>query len=206
MSAPAHPRLPGRLVPADELVDQPEPWPLIERREVFDSPRFTAQVDTIEDPSGAHAERFWVRPKDAVAVLAVDEDGRVLLVRQYRHPMGGRIVEIPAGALDVEGEAPEDAARRELAEEADLTASTWTKLAEAISSPGYTSERMTIYRATGLEPVPEGSRHAREGEEAGMEQWWVPLDTALAAMAAGQFADLTTYVALLTHAQGIVGS
>lgn len=206
MTAVAHPRLPGQVLQDADLGDVTDPWPVVERRELFRSARFEAHLDTIEGADGERAERFCVRPKDAIAILAVDEDGRVLLVRQYRHPMGGRIVEIPAGALDVEGEGPEDAARRELVEEADMTARTWTRLAEGISSPGYTSERITIYRATDLEPVPDADRHVRQAEEAGIEQWWVPLDTALASMRAGRFGDLTTYVALLTRAQGIVAS
>lgn len=206
MSAGSHPRLPGRLAEGAELADAlAEPWRVVQTREVYRSGYLDADLDTIRGPNGEEADRIVIRPRGAVAILPVDEDGRVLLLRQYRHAIGGRVLEIPAGTLDVEGEDPLDAARRELAEEADLNAGSWTKLGEAISSPGYTTERMIIYRASDLEPVPEGERYERQGEEASLEQWWISLDEALAAIEDGRLCDATAQIALLTHARGIVG-
>lgn len=202
----AHPRLPGLLTPGSAVADAlAEPWPVVRTREVYRSGYLDADLDTIRGPDGSQADRIVIRPRGAVAILAVDEEGRVLLLRQYRHPIGGRVLEVPAGTLDVEGEDPLDAARRELAEEADLTARSWTKLVESLSSPGYTSERMIIYRATDLEPVPEAERFEREAEEAGLEHWWMSLDDALAAIEDGRLCDATAQIALLTHARGIVG-
>ncbi|WP_022883094.1 NUDIX domain-containing protein [Gryllotalpicola ginsengisoli] len=118
--------------------------------------------------------REFIAHTGAVAVLALDEQGRVLLIRQYRHPIRQREWEIPAGLLDVAGESPLAAAQRELAEEADLTAAEWNVLAEFCSSPGSSSELIRIYLARGINAT--GAAFARTEEEADIEVAWVDLD------------------------------
>lgn len=109
----------------------------------------------------------------AVAVLALDDDDRMLLIRQYRHPVRQRDWEIPAGLLDMPGEPPLTAAQRELGEEADLAATDWSVLAEFLNSPGGSSETIRVYLARGLSALPAFERH---DEEADIEVAWAPLD------------------------------
>ncbi|GEN79172.1 NUDIX domain-containing protein [Actinotalea fermentans] len=144
--------------------------------------------------------REYVRHPGAVAVIALDDDDRVLLLRQYRHPAGAELWEPPAGLLDVPGEDPVAAARRELAEEADLTASQWWLLAEYLTSPGGSDESLRVYLARGLAEVPAAERHHREDEEADMEPVWVPLDDAVTAVLAGRLRNPSTAVGVLAAA------
>ncbi|WP_293785620.1 NUDIX domain-containing protein, partial [uncultured Aeromicrobium sp.] len=110
MTVRSHPRLPGQL--ADHLADAPAGWPVARSATAFSNGYLDVTLDTIVGPDGQEHERVVVRPRGAVAVLAIDEDDRVLLVEQYRHPVGQRLVEIPAGTLDVDGEHPAEAAAR----------------------------------------------------------------------------------------------
>ncbi|HYN29214.1 MAG TPA: NUDIX hydrolase [Dermatophilaceae bacterium] len=134
----------------------------------------------------------------AVAVLALDEADRVLLIRQYRHPVGMHEWELPAGILDVVGEPPQEAAARELHEETDHTARTWHVLADHFSSPGGLNEALRIFLARDLAPVPDGERHEREGEERGMPVRWVPLDEARDAVLAGGLHNPTLVIGIHT--------
>ena len=185
-----HPRLPGSLIdPDEELSDRSESWPVRESREAFRHPFLSLALDTVEAPDGESFERVYVRHKGAVGVVAMDEDDRVLLLEQYRHPARARLVELPAGVLDQEGEDPRDAAVRELAEEADLVAAEWTPLLRMLSSPGFSDEHWHVYLARGLTAVPESGRHTRVHEEAYMTRVWVPLGDAVGAALAGQITD-----------------
>lgn len=118
--------------------------------------------------------REYMDHTGAVAVLALDDEDRVLLIKQYRHPVRVRDWEIPAGLLDVAEEDPLPAARRELAEEADLVASTWHTLAEFYTTPGGSDEAIRVYLARDLGGAP--AAFARSAEEADIEVRWVPLD------------------------------
>jgi ADP-ribose pyrophosphatase len=142
--------------------------------------------------------RDYVRHPGAVGVLALDEDERVLLVHQYRHPVGMTLWELPAGLLDVDGEPPQDAVQRELAEEADLRASEWHTLIDWVLSPGGTSEAFRCYLARGVTPVPEAERHTREGEEHEMPSAWFPLDEVRDAVLAGRLHNPSLVVGVLT--------
>jgi 8-oxo-dGDP phosphatase len=126
--------------------------------------------------------REYVDHTGAVAILALDDDDRMLLIKQYRHPVRYREWEIPAGLLDIEGEDPLVAARRELAEEADLQAERWEVLSEFCNSPGGSDEATRIYLARGL----SASKQAfdRTDEEADIEVRWVPLDQVVDAVLA----------------------
>jgi 8-oxo-dGTP pyrophosphatase MutT (NUDIX family) len=192
----AHPELPGRL--ADAAVgDSAQSWTVSRSESKYDSPYVSLRIDTIVDPTGAEHGRAVVQPNGAVGVLAIDEQDRLLLVEQYRHPVGRRLLEIPAGTLDVAGEGTLDAAVRELAEEADLVATDWDPLLTLLATPGYSTERWEVFRATGLRPVPQAERTEREAEEADMVQWWLPFDEALDAVLAGRISDSMTVSAIL---------
>jgi ADP-ribose pyrophosphatase len=125
------------------------------------------------DYDGSAITREVIRHPGAVAILALDDDDRVLLIRQYRHPIRTRAWEIPAGLLDKPGEPPLTGAQRELAEEADLEAATWNVLVDFQNSPGGSDETIRIYLARGVSAVPA---FERSEEEADIEVRWVPLD------------------------------
>lgn len=136
--------------------------------------------------------RDFVESPGAVAIVAYRDPGEVLLLRQYRHPVGRELWEPPAGLLDVDGEDPLAAAKRELHEEADLVASTWHVLLDVFTTPGGSSEAIRIYLARDLLPVPQEERFEREAEERDMEVRWIPLDEAVAAVVSGRFASPTS--------------
>ncbi len=140
-------------------------------------------------------EREYVDHMGAVAVLAIDEDGRILLINQYRHPIGLRDWGLPAGLLDVEGEPPMDAARRELAEEADLAAEHWSELIAFHTSPGGSNEVVRIYEARGLSAAEEP--YPRMDEEAEIVVRWVPLDEAVDAVLEGRLTNSILIIAVL---------
>lgn len=190
--------LPGSSAP-DGLADEDAAWPVASSEEHYASPYVSLSVDTIVAPDGSEHGRAVVRPHGAVGVLALDDADRVLLVQQYRHPVRARLLEIPAGTLDVGGEGPEAAARRELAEETDLVAADWSVLLELVTTPGYSTERWTVYLATGLSVVPDDERTEREAEEADMTQWWMPFTDAVDAVLAGRIGDSMTVAAILAE-------
>lgn len=127
--------------------------------------------------------RHYVEHTGAVAIVAVDERDRVLLIQQYRHPIRARDWEIPAGLLDIEGEDPLETAKRELAEEVDLVAERWESLGRMAPTPGGSDEIIHLFLATGLTDAPHA--HEREAEEADIRIEWVPLDDAVAAVMGG---------------------
>jgi ADP-ribose pyrophosphatase len=157
--------------------------------------------DTLDLGDGDVVKREYVKHTGAVAILALDDDGRVLFVEQYRHPVGMTLWELPAGLLDVDGEQPLDAARRELAEEADLRAERWHVLIDWFNSPGGTTEALRLYLARGLSEVPEGERHQREAEEKHMTARWVPLEEARDAVLAGALHNPAAVVGVLAASE-----
>jgi 8-oxo-dGDP phosphatase len=128
--------------------------------------------------------REFLEHPGAVAVLAVDDDDRILCIQQYRHPLQMRDWEIPAGLLDVDGEPTLEAAQRELAEEVDLVAADWQPLITMHTSPGGSDEVIHVFRATGLSPAPEA--FDRDSEEADIVVRWVALSAAVDAVLAGR--------------------
>jgi len=128
--------------------------------------------------------REYVAHTGAVAVVALDDQGRVLLIQQYRHPIRHRDWELPAGLLDIPGEDPLLAAQRELAEEADVTADHWEHLVSSWTTPGGNDEMIHIYLATGIASAE--TAHRREDEEADIRVEWVPLSDAADAVLAGR--------------------
>ena len=164
---------------ADTLSDEPVQPEIVSTGIPFTGKVWDVRSDTFRY-NGEDITREYVDHTGAVAVLALDADDRVLLIKQYRHPVRHRDWEIPAGLLDIQGEDPLVAARRELAEEADLQADEWNVLADIFTSPGGNDEAIRIYLARGVRPT--GEAFAREEEEADIEVRWVPLAEAVDAV------------------------
>ncbi len=153
--------------------------------------------DTVELGEAGTVRREYVRHPGAVCVLALDAHDRVMMIRQYRHPVRMELWELPAGLLDVVGEPPLEAARRELAEETDLRAGRWDVLVDWFNSPGGMDEALRCYLARDISAVPESERHRRTGEELGMPTRWVPLDEARDAVLAGRVHNPGAVVGIL---------
>ena len=181
--APLRDELVTPAVSASEVVFEGAVWDV--RRDTFDLEGETLVREVVDHPG-------------AVAVLALDEDDRALLIRQYRHPVAAHEWEVPAGLLDIAGEDPLVAAQRELAEEADVTADDWSVLVDYFTSPGGLTEAIRVYLARGLRPVPEGERFQRDGEEAHLIHRYVPLDEVVAGVLAGDLHNSTLVIATMT--------
>jgi 8-oxo-dGDP phosphatase len=177
------------------IKDVVEHWPVVSSAEPFRGRLVTVRTDKVRMPDNQLAEREVVTHPGAVAVLALDDAERVLMIRQYRHPVGRLLWEIPAGLRDVDGEPSWVTAPRELAEEAAYRARDWRVLADYFSSPGYSTERLRVFLARDLELIPEAERHfVPEAEEASLLVGWLPLDEAVGKVFAG---DLHNGVAAL---------
>ncbi|GAB3216841.1 NUDIX domain-containing protein [Mycolicibacterium hippocampi] len=125
---------------------------------------FALRADEVRMPGGNTARREIVEHFGAVAVVAIDDDGRIVLVYQYRHAFGRRLWELPAGLLDLGGEPPHETAARELAEEAGLAAQTWHTLVDLDSAPGFSDESVRVFLATGLSDVDRSQVHDEEAD------------------------------------------
>lgn len=184
--------MPDEREPVDEYVD----LPVARRETMFEGRIWDVRRDTLAyGDQGAQIVRDYVVHPGAVAVLVLDDDDRVLLIKQYRHPVRTRDWEIPAGLLDMAHETPLEAAKRELAEEADLVASEWAVLADYFTTPGGSDEAIRIYLARGLADAPDV--HAREDEEADMEVRWAPLDACVDAVLARRVGNPSLTVGVL---------
>jgi ADP-ribose pyrophosphatase len=168
---------------------------LLERRRVYDGKVVAVDVDEIEEPGGVRAVREVLRHPGSVAVLAVHHDGRLVLVRQYRYPVDDDVWELPAGRLDP-GEAPEEAARRELVEEVGLEADALERICVFYTTPGFCDEVMYLFRATGLTSVT-----ARPEEDERIEPREVTLEEARAMIDRGELREGKTLVAVLLEAE-----
>lgn len=158
--------------------------------------------DRVAMPGGRIAEREVIEHHGAVAVLALDDDGQVVLIRQYRHPLGTRLLELPAGLLDIDGEDPLTAAKRELAEETGLVAAEWSVLVDVALSPGFTDEALRVFVATGLSAT---DRPDPEHEEADLELVRLPLAEAVRAALAGEIVNATAVAGVLAYAAASAG-
>lgn len=173
------------LAPA-ELVDVPLSWPVTGTTVLAHGHIADFRQDEIRTPDGTLVEREYLRHPGAVAVIALDEQERVALVRQYRHAVRHRLVEPPAGLLDVDGEDYLTAAQRELAEEVDLAAAEWHVLLDQLSTPGISSESIRVFLARDLRGTAPSDGFVREGEEADMDVVWAPLTDLVDAVLAGR--------------------
>jgi 8-oxo-dGTP pyrophosphatase MutT (NUDIX family) len=166
---------------------------------VFDGAIIKVRRDLVSMPGGGAAMRDVVGHPGAVGVVAYDERGRLLLLLQYRHPVGQRLWELPAGLLDVAGEPASVAAKRELAEEAGIVAQRWDTLVDTYSSPGMSDEAIRIFLARGISEVAE--RYQGVDEEADLELEWVPLDDAVLRVLQGDITNALTVAGILAAAQ-----
>ena len=157
----------------------PHEYRVLDRETVFEGPVISLHRERVAMPGGAEAVRDIVRHPGAVAVVAVDDADRVVLVRQYRHAFGRHLWELPAGLCDADGEPPVRTARRELAEEAELAAGRWSLLATSYSSPGFSDEQVLIYLAEELTDADRPEGFVVEHEEADMTVERVPLAEAV---------------------------
>ncbi|MFL6108741.1 MAG: NUDIX domain-containing protein [Marmoricola sp.] len=182
----------------DELADAPQSWPLVGSRYVYETGwvvKFREDTLTVPGEPDHEFTRLVVEDPGAVVVLAVDEQDRVVVLRQYRHAVQRRMIQLPAGKLDVPGEDPLVAARRELREEAGLAADEWTHLLTTFASPGITSETHALYLAEGLHEVPRDFEAHHEEAEMTMER--VAFAELLEAVLTGRAADAPLATAVL---------
>ncbi|WP_285723793.1 NUDIX domain-containing protein [Psychromicrobium xiongbiense] len=171
---------------------------VLERETVFHGKIWDVVSETFElSAGGDRITRQFIDHPGAVAILPRDDAGRVLMLRQYRHPVRASLWEIPAGLLDVAGEDPLLAAARELLEEADLRAERWQVLVDNFNSAGSSSESVRIYLAEGLSEVSEAERHVRTEEEAEIQLLWVPLEEAVTAVLAGEVHSFSAIAGIL---------
>lgn len=179
------------------IKDTPEAWQIRSSETPFVGNKTSVRTDEVVMPDGSVVRRdFQVHP-GSVAVLALDDEGRVLLIKQYRHPVGQKLWEIPAGLLDVPGENPLHAAQRELYEEAHVKAEDWRVLTDVYPTAGGCDESVRIFLARNLSEA-DGERFAVEDEEADMEHARVPVDELVRGVLAGDLHSNCLVVGVLS--------
>ncbi|EUA10176.1 NUDIX domain protein [Mycobacterium kansasii 732] len=162
---------------------------------------FALRRDRVRMPGDTTAVREVVEHYGAVGVVAVDDDGNIPLVYQYRHPFGRRLWELPAGLLDASGEPAHLTAARELQEEAGLQAASWQVLVDLDSTPGFSDESVRVYLATGLSEAAQPEAHH---EEADMTVQWFPLEEAARKVFSGEIVNAIAVAGILA-AQAVTG-
>lgn len=160
------------------------------------------RIDEVQMPGDGTARREIVEHPGAVAVVAIDSDGYVTLIHQYRHALGRHLWELPAGLLDADGESPVDAARRELAEEVGLSAQWWSTLVDVSASPGFTDEVVRVFLAQGLSTV---DREQQGEEEADLEIHRFALSDAVRMVFSGEIVNSSAIGGLLAAREVVEG-
>ncbi len=189
--------LPGSELRPEELHDVRLAWPTRRVDEVRGRlMRFV--TDEVTTPDGHTMVREYLEHPGAVAIIAVDDQSRVAVVTQYRHPVGCKEIEAPAGLLDVEAEDPLAAAQRELAEEAELAARDWRVLVDMFTSPGGSSESLRIYLARDLVQAPRPGGFVLGDEEAHMDVRWAFLKDIIDGIYAGHLQNPSLVVGALS--------
>jgi 8-oxo-dGDP phosphatase len=185
------------VISGPQIADEPLSWPVEQSTTLAEGPVGNFVRDRVRAPDGTVLTRDYVRHPGAVGVIALDDHGRVALVRQYRHAVRHRLVEPPAGLLDVDGEGYLSAVQRELAEEVGLAASVWQVLVDVFTTPGIIEEALRVYLARGLSPVAAPEGYLREGEEAHMDIVWAGLDDLVTAVLDGRVHNPTLVCGVL---------
>jgi 8-oxo-dGDP phosphatase len=176
-------------------------YPVIGSESIFRGSLISVRLDRVQMSDGEVVAREVVGHPGAVGVVAIDEDDRLLLVNQYRHPVGQRLDELPAGLLDVDNEPALAAAKRELAEEGAVTASDWHVLVDLHPSPGFCDEAIRLFLARGITPVPEAERHLPEHEELTLTVERVPIAEAVRRVYSGELTNAAAVAGILAAAQ-----
>lgn len=180
---------------------RPHEFEVLESETVYEGRIISLRRDTVAMPGGGSSVREVVHHPGAVAVVALDDEERVVLVRQYRHPVGKHLWELPAGLRDEDGEPPLETAKRELAEEALLAADRWSLLVTVANSPGFSDELVQIYLAEGLSAVERPDGFTVEHEEADMTLERVPLADAVQQVFDGDIRNSSAVAGLLAAAR-----
>lgn len=175
--------------------DETKVFTVLASRPVWSGRIAKVRIDTLSMPGGGTADREVVEHDRAVAVVAVDKDGSVVMLEQYRHPLRRRLWELPAGLMDFEGESALLAAGRELGEEAGMSAGTWSVLVDIASSPGFTDEAVRVFLATDLTDI--GRQGEIADEEADLKIVRVPLADAISGIFDGRIVNGSTVAGLL---------
>ncbi|MDT0277137.1 NUDIX hydrolase [Blastococcus goldschmidtiae] len=184
----------------------PHDYRVLDSETVFDGHVISLRRDTVAMPGGGDSVREVVTHPGAVAVVALDDDGQVVLLRQYRHPVGQYLWELPAGLRDADGEPPLETAKRELAEEVLLAAERWSLLTTTYSSPGFCDEMVLVYLAEGLTEVTRPDGFTVEHEELDLTVERVPLADAVQRVYDGDIRNAAAVVGLLAAAQARVAA
>ncbi|KND43707.1 MULTISPECIES: NUDIX domain-containing protein [Streptomyces] len=179
------------------IKDIAEQWEVRASETPFVGKKTSVRTDDVVMPDGSVVRRDYQVHPGSVAVLAVDDQDRVLVIRQYRHPVREKLWEIPAGLLDVPGENPLHAAQRELYEEAHVKAEEWRVLTDVYTTPGGCDEAVRIFLARDLSEA-DGRRFEVEDEEADMELARVPLDELVRGVLAGELHNNCLVVGVLS--------
>lgn len=189
------------------MTDTPD-YSVLDSEQVFTGRILTVRVDHVRMSDGGVADREVVEHIGAVAIVALDTegpddtDGTIVMVNQYRHPLGLRLDELPAGLLDVDGESALEAAKRELAEEAHVRAATWDVLLDLYPSPGFSTEAIRIYLARELSSIDEDARFVPEHEEITMTVHRVPIDEAVRRTLTGEITNASAVAGILAVQEG----
>jgi len=170
-------------------------FPVAETTDIYRGKVMALRADEVVMPGGRTARREIIEHPGAVAIAALDPDDRIMMIHQYRHALGRRLWELPAGLLDVAGEDPLDTARRELHEEAGLAAAEWAVLLDVAPSPGFSDESVRVFLARGLTDVDRPE--LGDDEEADLTTRWVTLSVAVRMVLAGTIVNGVTAAAVL---------
>lgn len=179
------------------------PYQVVGSLERFRGRVVALRTDEVRMSDGSVAARDVIEHPGAVAVAALDDQDRIVLVRQYRHPVGAFLEELPAGLLDVDGEPALDAAKRELAEEAGLAAGVWHTMVDVFTSPGGSDEAVRVYLARALQPA-KADGFVLDDEELQLTVSCVPLAEAVDRVLSGDITNSLAVAGILAAAR-VVG-
>lgn len=178
-----------------------DPYDVVGSETKYKGRIITVRVDRVRMSDGSIADREVVAHPGAVAIVALDDGGKIVLVNQYRPAVQARLDELPAGLLDVDGESALAAARRELVEETGLVAEEWHVLVDLLSSPGMTDEAVRIFLARGLSAADDNGFEA-EHEELTMSVYREPLAEAVRRVLSGGVTNASAVAGILAAVHG----
>lgn len=181
----------------DEVVTDPRTHSVQSSRLVFEGHIVSVRQDEVAMSDGSTGQRDVVTHPGAVGVIALDDQDRIVMIRQYRHPVRSYLWEVPAGLKDVADEPLVETARRELIEEAGIAAARWDRLLDLYASPGGSSEEVTIFLARDLTDADRPADFDPSAEELDLEVGRVPLDEALAAVQGGRIRNCLAVAGIL---------